>query len=71
MWSKVLFVHFWCTNIKYYNVGFLAVSVNMYRDINAIKSDETLKLSLASRGQQSLAAIELEKYWSVLYSTEK
>jgi len=34
----------------------------MYRDINAIKSDETLKLSLASRGQQSLAAIELEKY---------
>jgi len=58
-----------------YNVGFLAVPVYMYRDIDVIKSGGIelcgLKLSLAPRRQQSQAAPKLEKYSFVPYISDE
>lgn len=74
--SIVLFVDVLCMNLEFYHVNiFLAIPINMYRDIDVIKSGGIelcgLKLSLAPRRQQSQAAPKLEKYTFVPYTADK
>jgi hypothetical protein len=63
-------------NLEFYHVNiFLAIPINMYRDVDVIKSGGIelcgLKLSLAPRRQQSQAAPKLEKYTFVPYTADK
>lgn len=54
---------------------FLAIPVNMYREVDVIKSGGIeicgMKASLAPRRQQSQAAPKLEKYTFIPYADKK